>query len=105
MQNATLSYTEGTLRLLNSIIWFLWCYVIEDNERPILILKSAYIFFFVTQSFTFKNIEFHGADLMKAFDSTIRAQYSSYCDPTLSGTVSNADCIPILFRCSLNLEF
>lgn len=48
----------------------------------------------MTQSFSFKYIEFHGADLMKAFDATIRSQYSSYCDPTLSGTVSTADCIP-----------
>ena len=31
---------------------------------------------------------------MKGFDSTIRSSFSSYCDPTLSGTVSTAACIP-----------
>jgi len=68
--------------------------VTSNNERPQLIFKSAYIFFFVTNTFTLKNVELHGADLMKAFDSTIRSAFSSYCDPTLSGTVSVAACIP-----------
>jgi len=31
---------------------------------------------------------------MKAFDTTIRTQYSSYCDPTLTGTISQTACKP-----------
>lgn len=30
--------------------------------------------------------------MTKAFDSTIRAQYSSYCDSTLSGAINTAAC-------------
>ena len=48
----------------------------------------------MTGSFTLQNLELHGADLMVAFDSTHNNAYSSYCDPTLSGTVSTSSCIP-----------
>lgn len=31
---------------------------------------------------------------MKAFDNTINAQYSSYCDPSFSGSITVAACQP-----------
>lgn len=72
-----------------------YCYDVKNDERPRIYLKSAFIFFFVNKDFTLKDVELHGGDLMKAFDSTIRDKYSSYCDDSTNpGQIIQTSCQP-----------